>query len=526
MLGVQSADLRAVDASPRRLREMAQGWSQRPNFVPIRLNELFNGLQVEHTDDYVLAMVGGLGGRHEQEVRLFMLRHDHALRDQVFWRVFEVEGGGEISLANIDKFSREEFNWHNTVVLLANEGTLERAARCAAAWRRSTGISPPIAPAGSRACMRPWRPRPKKRRRTSRCCACAWVRRSPPLSRWASSSWRSCTSTACSTPRPSCKLAAALSGPKAAALSVLRMLEALGARAAVESDAVAQALALGLGHPHADVQRAAVKALARLGREDLAHQQRDALAPAVAAMLSDAGAGSAAGRAGGGRPSPPSSNALPGLPPPAPLRPGPTRMPRNAMPRCWKRPPTRWSSSWRWPGWRRPGRWRPRSRPWRSGRATLPSATNNTTRLRCCWRRTIRERVPAAKFWQNTRSRQVDGEWVREWANKALPSAEETTMLPSFVTRLREVAGIVQGRASRRPLLATPTDTQGWVDADVLLARYEAGKESGAPFPVDLTQALLRAARTTRAWSRPPAARGRGSPTPCGSSGTAVGRKP
>ena len=48
MLGVQSADLRAVDASPRRLREMAQGWSQRPAFVPIRLNELFNGLQVEH----------------------------------------------------------------------------------------------------------------------------------------------------------------------------------------------------------------------------------------------------------------------------------------------------------------------------------------------------------------------------------------------------------------------------------------------------------------------------------------------
>ena len=133
------------------------------------------------------------------------------------------------------------------------------------------------------------------------------------------------------------------------------------------------------------------------------------------------------------------------------------------------------------------------------------------------------------KFWQNTRSRQVDGEWVRENVGepKALPSAEETTMLPSFVTRLREVAGIVQGRASRRPLLATPTDTQGWVDADVLLARYEAGKESGAPFPVDLTQALLRVPPEQRARVvEPPAARGRGSPTPCGSSGTAVGRKP
>ena len=209
MLGVQSADLRAVDASPRRLREMAQGWSQRPNFVPIRLNELFNGLQVEHTDDYVLAMVGGLGGRHEQEVRLFMLRHDHALRDQVFWRVFEVEGGGEISLANIDKFSREEFNWHNTVVLLANEGTLAGASRgCLEALNRD--FSAYRAGWFSRVCV----PGAHARRNGGGPAVAAPVpvRRSPPLSRWASSSWRSCTSTACSTPRPSCKLAAALFG--------------------------------------------------------------------------------------------------------------------------------------------------------------------------------------------------------------------------------------------------------------------------------------------------------------------------
>ena len=55
----------------------------------------------------------------------------------------------------------------------------------------------------------------------------------------------------------------------------------------------------------------------------------------------------------------------------------------------------------------------------------------------------------------------------------------------------------MQGRSPRRPLLATPTDTQGWVDADVLLARFEAGKEragkeGGAPLPVDLVQAVLR----------------------------------
>ena len=128
MLGVQSADLRAVDASPRRLREMAQGWSQRPNFVPIRLNELFNGLQVEHTMTTCWPWSAGWAGGTSRKCGCSCCAMT-TLRDQVFWRVFEVEGGGEISLANIDKFSREEFNWHNTVVLLANEGTLGGAAR-------------------------------------------------------------------------------------------------------------------------------------------------------------------------------------------------------------------------------------------------------------------------------------------------------------------------------------------------------------------------------------------------------------
>ena len=207
--------------------------------------------------------------------------------------------------------------------------------------------------------------------------------------------------------------------------------------------------------------------------------------------------------------------------------PGPTRMPRNAMPRCWKRPPTRWSSSWRWPGWRRPGRWRPRSRPWRSGRATLPSATNSTTRLRCCWRRTI----PRARSCRESSGktpgagRSMASGCGRMWANPRCPAPRKPPCCPVSSPGCARWRGS-QGRASRRPLLATPTDTQGWVDADVLLARYEAGKESGAPFPVDLTQALLRVPPEQRARVvEPPAARGRGSPTPCGSSGTAVGRK-
>ncbi len=504
MLGVQSADLRAVDASPRRLREMAQGWSQRPNFVPIRLNELFNGLQVEHTDDYVLAMVGGLGGRHEQEVRLFMLRHDHALRDQVFWRVFEVEGGGEISLANIDKFSREEFNWHNTVVLLANEGTLERGRvlrGCLEALNRD--FSAYRAGWFSRvyASLAPTPEETAADQPLLRLCLGSSITATVSLGVKQLEVLHKHGLLDAAPFVQAC--GGAFSGPKAAALSVLRMLEALGARAAVESDAVAQALALGLGHPHADVQRAAVKALARLGREDLAHQQRDALAPAVAAMLSDAGAGSAAGEglAAGGQ-APPSSNALPGLPPPAPLRPWTDEDAQERYAALLEAPADalEFELALAWLA--------------TSGQvaATIAPLAKRARHLaerdeqHYAAALLLAAHDPASaflprKFWQNTRSRQVDGEWVRENVGepKALPSAEETTMLPSFITRLREVAGIVQGRASRRPLLATPTDTQGWVDADVLLARYEAGKESGAPFPVDLTQALLRVPPEQRA---------------------------
>ena len=84
------------------------------------------------------------------------------------------------------------------------------------------------------------------------------------------------------------------------------------------------------------------------------------------------------------------------------------------MPRCWKRPPTRWSSSWRWPGWRRPGRWRPRSRP---GEAGAPPAERDEQHYAAALLLAAHDPASAflpRKFWQNTRSRQVDGEWVRE----------------------------------------------------------------------------------------------------------------
>lgn len=505
MLGVQSEDMRAVQASPKRLREMAQGWSQRPNFLPIRLNEVFNGLQVDRTDDYVLAMVGGLGGRQEQEVRLFMLRHDHALRDEVFWRLFEVEGGGEISLANIDKFSREELNWHNTVVLLANEGTLDRRRvlrGCLEALNRDfsayragwfSRVYATLAPTPGEAAADQPLLRQSLGSPLTATVALA-VKQFETLHKQGLLDAAPFVD-ACG---------GAFSGSKAAALSVLRILEALGEQASTEPDALAEALALGLAHPHADVQRAAVKALAKLGRTDLAQQQRDALAPAVAVLLpdlagKDAGAAEAlrtpgTGLAEGATAHLP-TNTSSGLPLPGPLHPWTDADALERYAALLEAPADvlefELALAWLATSGQVAATVAPLVK--RARHLAERDAQHYAAALLLAAHDPESPFLPQ-KYWQKTTSQVVNGEWVYENVGEPqpLPSAEQSSLLPSFITRLREVAGVVQGRAPHRPLLATPTNTHGWVDADALLARFEAGRNSGAPLPVDLVQALLR----------------------------------
>ncbi|HRL80240.1 MAG TPA: hypothetical protein PLK46_07915, partial [Propioniciclava sp.] len=95
LLDVTEPGPRVLDGSPAGLRGLATHWTQWPSFVPIRLAELFEGLRVDHSQDYVLVMIAGLGGRHDTGLKALMLRQDAALREETFWRVFEVEGGGE-----------------------------------------------------------------------------------------------------------------------------------------------------------------------------------------------------------------------------------------------------------------------------------------------------------------------------------------------------------------------------------------------------------------------------------------------
>lgn len=493
-------DAPPIDASPRELRELARRWTQWPSFVPIRLHELFAGLQVEHSDDYVLAMVAGLGGRRDRDVRLFMLRHDHQLREEVFWRVFEVEGGGEVSLANVDKFSPEDLNWHNTVRLLVGEGTLDRTRvlRCClealnrdfsayrAGWfsRLYAALAPTVDEAAAD-------------QQLLRLCLGSSVTATVSL---AVKQLAAVQKAGLLQPAAFVEACGpALTGPKAAALTVVRMLTALGGDA--EPGLVAETLALGLGHPHADVQRAAVKALVALGRAELAVEQREALAPAVAAELLPAEAVA-------------DPSALPAYLPTGPAAAEPVQP--------WSEADAveRFAALLEEPGdalevelalaWLAAA-----ERPAESLAPLLKRATRIESHRPSYWiaQLLVVAADPSAKylpqtFWQQVSTITRNGvSEVREGKRTAHPTEEETSVLPSFVTRLREVASVLRGRAPRRRLLATPTDTHGWIDPAVFRDRYlsslgtmaEPGEAPAArrhkpvePLPVDLAQALLR----------------------------------
>lgn len=103
----------------RELREASTSYWSRERFLRVRLLERVGLIDLEADDTYVLAMVSALGpGKPDK------LRADPDLIERALWRVFEVEGGGEVSLTNVDRFGGDE--WRATFLELTSDGTLDR----------------------------------------------------------------------------------------------------------------------------------------------------------------------------------------------------------------------------------------------------------------------------------------------------------------------------------------------------------------------------------------------------------------
>ncbi len=79
------------------------------------------------SDAYILALMDGvpIDRGNEQPLRRALL-DDPGLLEHEVWRLFEVEGGGEVSLANCDKYRFRGNPWSEALVLLADEGLLPR----------------------------------------------------------------------------------------------------------------------------------------------------------------------------------------------------------------------------------------------------------------------------------------------------------------------------------------------------------------------------------------------------------------
>ncbi|WP_433043930.1 DUF6493 family protein [Dactylosporangium sp. CS-033363] len=111
----------------RVVEHIAAHWPQRAEFAGIRTLERLGEVKLDHDETYVLAMISALGDRWDADARPAAIRTDDELRETLLWRAFEIEGGGEISLTNVDKYSHDGAGWADTLRTLAADGTLPRA---------------------------------------------------------------------------------------------------------------------------------------------------------------------------------------------------------------------------------------------------------------------------------------------------------------------------------------------------------------------------------------------------------------
>lgn len=486
MLTVTDDDLSRVEGSADRLHQLATLWTQSPHFIPIRLNEVFGGRPVEHTDDYVLAMIGGLGARNDGRIRAFLLRHDDELREQMFWRIFEVEGGGEISLANVDKFSADEASWKNTVLALVADGTLDRARVlrcCLDALNRDFSSYRAGWFSQAYALLKPTPAEASVDQDLLRLLLGSSITASVSLAVRQLAAVHRAGRLDAAEFVAAC--GPALTGAKGNATAILKVLGSLARDDRTDIDELLAAAALGLQNPHPDVQRTTIALLQAHGRAAVVSEQRDLLAPAVMRELVPAG-----------DPVEMTEPAMapPPLPEAVPVTPWADAEAVDRMAALLEEcvDPVEFELALAWLA-RAPEPAATLAPLVRRARKRVDSESKYIARL------VIAAAEPASDFLPRTTftsviTRVIDGAYVsRKGEPEPRPAEEETSPVPLVVARLREVAEIVRGRAPRRTLLATPTDSHGWLSPEAYDERRRTA-DGIAPLRYDELAAGLRLA--------------------------------
>jgi hypothetical protein len=260
-----------------RLKDVASGRTWRAGMQVVRLLERTGLVSLSVDDDYVLAVVGSLGLQYPGG-RVAALRDDAELRERVVWRMFEVEGGGQVSLTNVDKFIGTETSWGDTFQALVAEATLPRdrvlhecltaLGRDFSAYRASwySTLYTALVPAPAEVAVDQ-----SLVRDLLRSDVAATVGFAVKLLRSLEKAGLLDRSETVEALQP-----AVLCRVKGTAVDAVRLLDALSE----DSDVVGVATT-ALEHPHADVQRAAASLLERLGAGDRVLAAQQTLQPSV-----------------------------------------------------------------------------------------------------------------------------------------------------------------------------------------------------------------------------------------------------
>lgn len=449
----------------QRIRGLATrtGWGS--VFQTIRRLERLGLIELPVDDDYVLAAVGGVGDRWNGS-RAQALREDAELIDRVVWLMFEVEGGGEVSLANVDKYSAPAVGWQAAFLELTGDGTLDRdrvLSSCLSALNRDfsayrAGWYSRLYDALSPSLDELDRHQPLLRP-LLRSSITASVTFAVNKLKQLSSTGRLDDIATVAALRP-----AVLVSAKTTARNALRLVAEVAARTPAAAADAAQTAATGLKHPHADVQRAAAALLDQLGAGDEIARAADDLEPSVQHTL-----GLIA------KPTPP-------------VRPQPTPTARPTPPSRLTGPADDQDVLDRTAALLENADDPLEVEFVLAGLATLTEPA------------TLRPLVKraASVLQRGPRDNVVPG-WLRGQLARLVLIADGQTpaRLPTaghrmafLVQRLDEVAAVLSGSRAPRRLLATPDQMQGWLTPATLVTRI--AQTTGPPTRYDLLAALLR----------------------------------
>jgi len=248
-------------------------------FSGVRLLERLGLVTLEPDEAYVLALVGGFGDRNGHPSRAEQLRADPELLSRL-WRVFEVEGGGEISLTNVDKFS--SISWQTTFVELVADGTLDRSRvllSCLDALQRDFSAYRAAWFSALYAALEPTLAESSGHQTRYRALLRSSVTATVSM---AARRLRALSTAAMLDDGELAELRPGVHArTKSAALDMLHIVDDIRGRRPDLHSVLADVTGSALEHPNADVQRAAVRLLTKLGARALAEQAAADLAPSV-----------------------------------------------------------------------------------------------------------------------------------------------------------------------------------------------------------------------------------------------------